>query len=456
MSSTAPARQRVSPAKLERAPGVSKSLLALLSMAALGIGAGQASPIASTLPICVGLALAAWATFGSSPLTNGLELRWSAVVAMLTLVGALGPSIASYPGSMSGARPLLIVIGAAACVASIVGGGSRRGRMVAAGLAATVALLSIAAVARAEWNSDLGTDIYRAHRAAGTALLEGENPYTDAVRFADGNPFHDDRIVEGYPYPPVALGAYGLAGGLTDPRLVSAVAWLAMIAWMTWVVAARRSDESSSVALAALLLSTLSPLGAFVWFMAWTEPLTLILFAAAALSWRRSPNSSGVWLGLALASKQYLVFLLPLVLLNRSDGWKRRSTVALVTAVGTLLLGLITDPDAFVRSTLGNLLAIGFRPDTQSISGLLHAWGIAFSLPSAIWLAVSLVGAVLIGRTSTSRARFFLQAALCLGFAFLVGMGFPNYWFLVAGLILIGTILRVDDDAGAARVAGIA
>ncbi len=49
-------------------------------------------------------------------------------------------------------------------------------------------------------------------------------------------------------------------------------------------------------------------------------------------------------------------------------------------------------------------------------------------------------------------------AGLGLGIAFLIGLAFPNYWFLVAGLMAIGTALgpadQVDLDRDQEGLAG--
>ena len=124
-------------------------------------------------------------------------------------------------------------------------------------------------------------------------MTSGQNPYTDVVRFEDGNPYQEGRVFEGYPYPPVVLGTYGLAGSFTDPRLISSVAWLFFLGWLGWRAVQRRLGEASNSSLAVLMVLGLSPLNSLVWFMAWTEPLTLALFALAAMLWERYPKLPG-------------------------------------------------------------------------------------------------------------------------------------------------------------------
>ncbi|HEU5113605.1 MAG TPA: glycosyltransferase 87 family protein [Acidimicrobiia bacterium] len=424
---------------------LSRAQLRLLGIALVTLGASHVSTGVSAGLVIVGLVFALAGTFGQFPATNGSEVRWAAATALVMLIGILGPPIGTYPSSIAGIRPGLIVMGGMACVIAFGLGHRYTGRLVAVALVLGVSVVTTGALIAHEWNSAVGTDIYSAHRAAGEALAGGQNPYTDAVRFEDGNPYQEGRVFEGYPYPPVVVGTYGLAASITDPRLISSVAWLFFLGWLGWRALRRRSDEASGFSLAVLLVLGLSPLNSLVWFMAWTEPLTLAFFAVAAILWDRYPKSSGVFLGLALASKQYLVFLAPMLVLHRDRGSKARSIVAAGVAGLTILVGLAPDPPAFLRSTIGNLADIAFRPDTQSLPGLLAALGLEINLPNILWILVGLGVTTLLAKSSSTSSGFMIRAGLGLGTAFVLGMAFPNYWFLVAGLLAIGTVLEPSD-----------
>jgi Na+-transporting NADH:ubiquinone oxidoreductase subunit NqrE len=429
---------------------LSRAQLRLLGIALITLGASHVSPGVSAGLVIAGLGLAFAGTFGHFAPTNGSEVRWAAATSLVMLLGLLGPPVGTYPSSIAGIRPSLIVVGGMACVVAFGLGHRHTGRLFAVALVLGVSVITTGALMTHEWNSDVGTDIYHAHRGAGEALSSGQNPYTDVVRFEDGNPYQEGRVFEGYPYPPVVLGTYGLAGSITDPRLISSVAWLFFLGWLGWRAVRWRSGEASSLSLAVLMVLGLSPLNSLVWFMAWTEPLTLALFAIAAILWERYPKSSGLFLGLALASKQYLVFLAPMLVLHRDRGSRPRSVVAAGVAGLTILVGLTPDPPAFLRSTIGNLADIAFRPDTQSLPGLLGDLGLHLNLPNVVWILVGLGVATLLARSSTTSSGFMIRAGLGLGSAFVLGMAFPNYWFLVAGLLGLGSALDVvGAEAGA-------
>ena len=426
---------------------LSKTNLRITGIALVLLGATHGISVVSATCVATGLILALWSLRAQMPLSVGTEHRWAAVVSAALMAGVVGRPIATLPASMLEARPIILVVAGVMCLVAFLAGDRPNGRRIVSVLAISMTVSILLVLMTHEWLSPLGSDVYHAHRSAGDALQSGQNPYTDAVTFPDGNPFApSDRVIEGYPYPPVALSAYGLAGAFTDPRLISALCWLAFLGWLAFGAWRTASDDDPKIKLGVLLLMALAPLGSEVWYMAWTEPLTLFLFLAAVLSWKRSHLWSGLLLGLALASKQYLILLLPLVLLNRDQGWRRRSTAAMVTAGLTLVAGLVPNPSVFIQAIIGNLTAIGFRPDTQSLPGLADSFGFGFLLPNWLWILVSLASVTLLARSAVSRSGFMLRSGLGLGIAFFIGLAFPNYWFLVAGLLAIGTTLEPADE----------
>jgi uncharacterized membrane protein len=200
-----------------------------------------------------------------------------------------------------------------------------------------------------------------------------------------------------------------------------------------------------------LILATL-PIWAMVWYAAWTEPLSLLLIGLAAVAWRKRVVVASVLLGLALASKQYLVFLAPLVILHRDEMWLKRLSIAGGTALATVMPFLLLDATGFVSSTIGNLAEIGFRPDTQSIPGLLGAFGVEFTLPAWVWVFVGLLIGALVGIRARSASLFAGHAGLTLGLAFMLGLAFANYWVLVAGLLSIASVLDARDSSVFERI----
>jgi hypothetical protein len=425
---------------------VSRGHLVVTGMALLLIGPTNHDPWVSVGSVAIGTVLLAWGIFSTTlPGITGTEVAVAGFWGLLIIFGILGRPFGVFPLSQ-GETPLVgTLLAAAAASVALLLSARRRARLAVVALALMGAVVIMGTMISQEWEQDLGSDVYHAHRAAGAALDRGENPYGPAVRFFDGNPFHPgDAVIEGYPYPPVVLATFGLSSILTDPRVISTIALFVFLGWLSWRVVRPATETSENLALSMLLLFAVTPLAADVWYMAWSEPLTLALFLGAFLTWKR-PWIGGILLGLALASKQYLLFLAPLILLHRDDGWVRRASVAISTATATLAVPLVADPPGFIVSLIGNTSDIGFRPDTLSLSGVAAALGFELTLPVLVWIPLGLLIGGVIARGSDSVADFAGRAGLTLAAVFLIGMAFPNYWFLISGLLAIGIALAQED-----------
>lgn len=288
----------------------------------------------------------------------------------------------------------------------------------------------------------VGFDVYLAHVAAASALEDGENPYSDAVRYPDGSPTAEEgAFLEGYSYPPVALWAYALTAWLTgDPRWLNLVAWAGVMVVLLWRLYRTRPDW---VVLFALVLAV-SPAWRLIVFSGWTEPLTIGLLVAAACAWRRSPVVSGILLGLALASKQYMILLAPLLLLHRDPNQVRRLVPAGAIAFATLVPYAWWDLGLLIDRLVLRPLSIGHRPDTQSLTGLLERVGLSPDIPVVVAIVAAIAMSWAASRTPRGPDTFLLAAAQVLGVFFLLSLGFANYWFLAAGLLVAGAAFVPD------------
>lgn len=414
------------------------SAVALLSAASV-----LPNPVISA--VCATAALVLLAVSIVSRRSSAVSTVWAGVAAIVVLLLSRFSTVGPFAESFDRARTPWILLVAACLSTAVVLRRSRAQRRVALVLGLLAVLLPTAWMLVAEWDRPVGTDVYLMHQAGGAAIIDGRNPYGPIVRVPSGSPHvPEGTVVEGYAYPPVVLMTYAVAAeSVGDPRLVSFVVWVIVLTW----VAIRADGEGSEEdrAFGVFLLLAGSPVWPVIWFTSWTEPLSLLLFLGAAVWWRRSWVTSAVLLGLALASKQYFVFLAPLLLFQRAEKRSQRATVALGVAGLVLLPPLMLDPAGYIRSTVLNLADIGFRPDSQSLSGLFAVMGTEVSLPLPIWLGLGLIFSAAVARLATSRDTFTMVAALVLGFAFLIGQGFPNYWFVVTGLAAIGVCLRTEE-----------
>jgi len=433
----------------------SRPVAQVLAVASFSAAAVSPRPLIAASAGVIGvaiLALSIWRTDGANSGIGNTGIWAGAAGVAVVLIGQY-QTVGPVPQSALDVRQLWVGLLALACVSTALATRTAMFRRVAMAAGLASVLLITGVMVASDWDSSGGVDVYRNHQAAGDALLDGENPYGEAVQVENGSPFvPEGTMIVGYSYPPVILATYGLVATFTDPRIVSLLAWLGVLVWLA--LRSRRSDESGLKHSMLVLLAT-APVWPVVWFIGWTEPLSLAFLLVAAVLWTERPIASAVALGLALASKQYFVFLAPVLLLYEDEERWKRTSIALGVAAATLVPALLVDASAFITANVGNLADIGFRPDTQSLSGALAELGLDFYLPVAAWVLLSLAFASLVGRGSKTRADFFLRSTLALGFSFLIGQAFPNYWYLLLGMVAIAAVLKKDESDRSARSAAV-
>jgi uncharacterized membrane protein len=248
-------------------------------------------------------------------------------------------------------------------------------------------------------------------------------------------------VLIGFPYPPLSL-LLGLPGMLLgDVRYADVAALIGTAA----LIGFSRPGLVAPLA-ATLLLST--PRSLFVIEQAWTEPLTLVAFAAtmyAALHPQRRRWPLPVMLGLLIASKQYMIIALPLAwLLTRPDrrwrDWLCLMVIAIVTASIVTLPFVIWNADGFVRAVIALQLHERFRVDSLSLLSWIHFKQLFTLTPDRILAAsaIALLGSLLVSlwRASRTSAGFAAAIALTLLCVFVSSKkAFCNYYFCALGVM---------------------
>ncbi|HEX8463247.1 MAG TPA: hypothetical protein VF627_01395, partial [Abditibacterium sp.] len=156
-------------------------------------------------------------------------------------------------------------------------------------------------------------------------LSAGKNPYSvkmpnvmgaDLPFYYQGATDKDGNLPFGYPYLPLSL-FWSLPGyWLGDPRLMHVAALIGAAGLLAY---ARPSTTSQLAATLFLLF----PSSVFVLIMSWIEPVAIFFLAATVFCAFRAPKWLFLALGCLLASKQYIVFLLPLLPLLVPEKEKR-------------------------------------------------------------------------------------------------------------------------------------
>lgn len=291
-------------------------------------------------------------------------------------------------------------------------------------------------------------DVFSFQQEAAKSLLAGGNPYAidmpDIYRGTDKERdravygqglSRDGRLAFGFPYPPASLllstAGYAVAG---DHRYAQVVALTLAGALLGYA----RCGRTGMLA-AGLLLFT--PRAFFILGRGWTEPFVVLGLAATIWCACRRPRWLPVALGLFLATKQYLVFAAPAILLlsGRPIDW-RASVRLLALSVG--VAALVTAPlalwdiRAFLHSTVTVQAVAPFRSDALSfLAWYFFRTGIEPGVTAA-FIAVGVGIVVGLWRAPRTPAGFAAALALIyLPFIAFNKQAFANYYlFAIAAL----------------------
>ncbi len=413
----------------------------LAAASAIGV-ASVSSPGAASILVAVSVALVLRQVV--RPLGSSNNVRLIGIVVVVGVALSLQTGFVGIPDI--GALGYLAWLGPPALTAAAM---FVRGRtfgwadpLVAGVLIAAVAAAGVVVMVE-HGGADVGTDVYLAHLAGAAAIADGVHPYSDAVQYPDGSPFAPEgAIFEGYAYPPLTLWAYAVTTWATgDPRWLNVIAWVGVLAFAGLDLYLKRRELLVPV----LVVLAALPTWRLMVFAGWTEPITVALLVAAAAFWRGRTLTSGLLVGLALASKQYMVLLGPVLLFVRDSKSRLRAGIAVLTAIATLVPYFVSDPASLVEKMVLGASAMGFRTDSQSLAVWLGSYGPAQTVLGL--LAVLAVG-WLMGRQAPVPANFMVGVGLSIGAFFLLTLAFSNYWFLVASLVGLSVAFREPPKEG--------
>ena len=275
---------------------------------------------------------------------------------------------------------------------------------------------------------------------AARLLTEGKNPYSARMPNVMGAdlPFYwagatgtDGTLAFGYPYLPLSL-FFSLPGfWLGDFRFAHVFALLGA----AWFLAYARPSSTSKLAATLFLLF---PSTSFVLLMSWTEPVALFFLGATLFCTFRAPRWLFLALGGLIASKQYTIFLLPLLplVMPEKEKWRPLFWQSLgVAALLTLPLAL-WDGAGFGRSALEMQFKQPFRTDSLSYLVTVLQFGGPQLSPLFGFAALGAVLVWALKKAPRGACTWCGAGALAfLGFFALNKQAFANYYFWVFGLL---------------------
>jgi hypothetical protein len=444
----------------------------VLSAVALGfalhINNGFHTPTAIRL-VVAGLVLA-WAALLIPRLLRRLVPdRDNIVVGLIALgLGVQLVTLMRAPFAMYVERPLpkdhpwfiaLLMAAAVAAVVAAVGRTPWRWLACVTLVAANVALGVITFKA----SPDPAIDVVTVHRAAFTALEQGQSPYS--VTFPD--------IYKGKEsfYPPGAVQGGVVQFGYTYPIGALLMTWPGQIllgdfryaelfALALGAVAIACAGGMTSVAVLAMGLLLFTPRVFFELEQAWTEPLLVFWLGIALWAWReRWLRLTMTAIALLVSVKQYLIVAVPLAWLMRAvmpatpmefpilipttsrlpliarppwtAGLRAPLIVSLIVAA-TFVPVLVWDFEGFVRSALLVQVNENLRSDALSLAVNYSRWA-GREMSTLAYGAIVLAAIVLAAwRAPATPAGYAAALAVVLFTTFAFGKkAFCNYYFFV-------------------------
>ncbi|HEY0707085.1 MAG TPA: hypothetical protein VGG33_09815 [Polyangia bacterium] len=304
---------------------------------------------------------------------------------------------------------------------------------------------------------DPGIDVFIFQRQSVAALLGGLNPY--AMTFPNiygpeyvyygANMVRDGQLQFGFPYPPLSLFLSLLGeAGLGDFRYAQLFAMAGAGALM-----ARVRPGHGDIGLLAAALYLFAPRAFFVLEQGWTEPFVVLLLSAVVFAATHIRAVLPVAMGLLLVSKQYSIFMVPLLpwLYSRTDG-KTKLRAALLTVVVGAVVSLplvLWDWRAFWFSVGEVQFHQPFRPDALAFPAAF-AFVTGIEAPSALAFVAAIATTVLVWRRCPRTPAGFATAIAAVYFAFFAfnKQAFCNYYWLVFGALCLAVAAGRGAAAG--------
>lgn len=206
---------------------------------------------------------------------------------------------------------------------------------------------------------------------AATAVVHGRDPYRGDY---SSGPLHARPVgtKTHFPYLPLMV-VFGLPRALGLPLpLGDARVWFAIATFAAMALAARRSRASPDAKLLASQAMLVLPTGALLLTSGGDDlPVIALMLLALVLLRERQPITSGIALGLALATKQTAWLLLPFAVASRRGA--KLVVAAAAVSLPPLVAFALWDPGAFFEDVVRFPLGLGQHPSAAAATTLGHA-----------------------------------------------------------------------------------
>jgi hypothetical protein len=400
-------------------------------------------------------------------LTDALLYGLSAGFAAVTAVAAAIPLQRTWGRTALWGYGVATVAAAAASLRRWGEAQEKRSRiLLAIAVFAATALLPLAVAAQLRAEGDPGdhaqSEVIIVEEGA-EALIDGRDPY--AEEYLDG-PLSDRPLATQihFPYMPGML-AYGVPRALGGHApWADARVWFTIFSVSIALASLRRMSVSAHARVRTFQVLFVLPTGALLLATGGVDiPVLALLLAACMLVQRGEAIGAGLVGGLALATKQTSLLVLPFVALAMAVGSDRRRSLAIagLVGVGLAVPFALWDFGAFVEDTVLFPLNVGHgasAAETPTVgSWLLDLFPAQRAVITAI--LVSVVGVVVVLLLVSGRGSSMSQACTRAAAAFLVAAALApaarvGYLVYPVNLIAWAVAFRQAEGSAALDVTG--
>lgn len=292
-------------------------------------------------------------------------------------------------------------------------------------------------------------DVWHLLQVSTQGLVQGENMYTQQWGESRAT-YTAGGLFDVYPYLPgtsLLLAPFRLLVGDVRYGLLAALGLAAVTVRVLALRSAAGGRERLPAASGLGLLIVVFPESMYALEQSWTEPL--LVACLAGMVWAvaiRRPGLAVVALALALASKQHVALLVPLVAVWPAVG-PRRALAACGLAVAVVLPWLVAAPRDLIDDAVRTNLGYEVLDHALSIPGWAHHFGITLSFAAT---ALVLGGAyALAWRARGDAAGFCAGAALVLLALNLMNkQTFFNHYTLPMALLVLALAVHGAGGSG--------
>jgi hypothetical protein len=286
-------------------------------------------------------------------------------------------------------------------------------------------------------------DVWIILQQSTSGLLHGANPYT--MSFTGVPAGQTSNCFNYLPFTFLAALPGRVAfGDVRYAELVVLFAGIGMLLWALQRTGRGGRGERAALGIVLVGMAVSLPGTLRVAQQSWNESIILgCLAAAAALMLLGRAWWAVVPLGLALATKQHVVLVLPLWALWRSFG-PRRALVSGGLAAGICLPWVLANPSRFYGCTVNFFIDLPARQDSLSVWKLVPH---GLQLPAVVVLTAA--GYLLASRLldGTVSGVVFGSGLVFAAFDLANKQSFENQWVLACQLLILGLACRAVEHA---------